>query len=859
MSKIIKLKSCRGIIIDKYRTIYTLDFIDRTARALFSDSLIVAQSYSKGVQLFHVINDNVKNNIIEYEIKQFNRESRAAKIGHARIKQEILCPISEDNYIDYDASGDFVKDMVISLDKSYSIAYLNSIGGHGLYKITNDYVILPDLSKYPLTKEDCKVWNSISGVIDKLHFLKKVRFLYFIVDPQAKTFSEYSYKNIIDVNKEYDLLAILASIKDDIYNFVDDVLALGPTMDKKLLLININPNLFFGRFTIVDTYKDYNYVGVVDFYNNLDIDFLMEHLRVDDTIIYYDRFNVGNDDKLTRHYCEDNFLYKLARAHGQIGGAHANVSLRDHFGARDIEIITENHNPPTKYEPCSFVMVVRFDSILFEVTFKSITYEYLTMSGDRTNFKQRFLSRLNSIPDDAKVGYINTKDYNIHEYIFTMPSMFEVTFKKIASHDYNLRMYMIETKEYYYSDVLPKIKRYDLDLSIFLSCLYFRMGSKDKLASALSKVEWFRLITDGRHGTFSDNFMILPKNDPTTFYDNYYVLWYLPRFAITNVNVFYSELRSFVDAIDQLDYIDAAYMLADEISAHITNEAQGEDCTTKLASVIQSIILRSNRISVGALEDIMPKLINKIGCASTKSTEYIYANKDFFIDAFKNKIMMIQLRHLRKQQVNDDFMLTIKRHTNYEVIYQDDTFPHNLKHVSMSQKREIALLIEKFYEGVGYKNFSTNDIFRYPYFCSANYPNMAAYNIFHMHLISSHGSGKKIFPMSFRNFNKIEATLSRQIPWEFLEKYNYDRDTVIWTDMKIAYDKVQKLRRLSGYKYLSDAVANEDNPYIVSKMHQYYDEALHSSLAILKYQNRFYDYYTKHLPDIDNFYKIIDY
>ena len=127
--------------------------------------------------------------------------------------------------------------------------------------------------------------------------------------------------------------------------------------------------------------------------------------------------------------------------------------------------------------------------------------------------------------------------------------------------------------------------------------------------------------------------------------------------------------------------------------------------------------------------------------------------------------------------------------TNYLTLYQGDSYLHNLKHLSLEHKTEIDELLKRFYNEVGYKDFTQQEISLYPYILFCNYPGSPSYNNFHIQIYSF----KNINEMSktkfdIRNYNYIDPNVSRAVAWELVRYYDYSQlDSIISYDLE--YDK----------------------------------------------------------------------
>lgn len=585
--KIKQQKSCSGIISwndDKYKNIvYTVDVVndnnDDPIDHLLNNTFInykklhnvinvqESQLYKEFIEseskatFYNATNDNIRHFIKHYKYPK-DYPSDKIKLFDENV-QQIICPVTHDTYSKRDLfiNDPYFNDILTNGKNNKISKYLDSIDGSELYNIDTDFIILPDLLKYPIIHKDIEIYNQIKlkkDYVSLFDFLSKLTFSLFIKgDP-----NNYKYTNIYEIKRE-DLLVLLNKIKIKIIKFYE-LLSDGtiPNLDNYIqsyIYPDANVECIMIKFFLFDIYKGYKYISFVDYFKNLSIKFIINALETGQDITYYKRFDISEQNNIN---CKTNYLYN--RYHHT--GSGKKISLKDYliqntsWKNKDtiVKIVNKQYQNSNTKGYCSLFLLVSViinnKETVYEVTFKTITYSSLSNSDsspELLNFKQQFYNKLKKIidnPTNGKIEYNN--EYKLIEYYDYLPTNFEIKIKPVKSPISKIRLYFTETAEDYWNSTVKTIKEQTkLDSQIILYMLYQNSKNTEigqTIQTYFNRIPYLSKLLSGDI-LMSQNFLVKEKTYYTGIEDKYfYNLWYFPKFIVSDKNRFIQLLEEII-------------------------------------------------------------------------------------------------------------------------------------------------------------------------------------------------------------------------------------------------------------------------------------------------------------------------
>jgi len=304
------IKSCRGIFYS-YDNKQILD-----ARDYFRDNIL--QSI-KNVQISHYNKINDKKSVYYGFIPHTKTYIRNIKwhsnSGYNEVKyllngthNNYICPVTSEKYNSL-SKQDTLPQYYTSIinGNSPEKGYLDKINGNLFYYEDNKYVILPDMLKYPISKEDLISFTDNSDISNIYNKLYSIYFILFIKNENIRS--------IYDINT-----LLLEDIKHTIIKFYKNIFNFdnNTQLDTNKLNIYINSDTKYNFITIefglFNNYTDHQYFSFVQKYKLVKLDDIIHLLKNGNSvhdIVYYRRF--GITDNNTDIFCKNvNPQYDLS-------------------------------------------------------------------------------------------------------------------------------------------------------------------------------------------------------------------------------------------------------------------------------------------------------------------------------------------------------------------------------------------------------------------------------------------------------------------------------------------------------------------------------------------------------------------
>lgn len=757
-------KSCSGVISWPNNIVYTIDkFNDNNYDPIehILDKTFINYKIEKEIHKFIEPNKSIEQ-FVESEkkseyydatnshVRQFIKHYKyqGDKIPDSlqmlvEKKETITCPVTKDTYPPKKeiASDPYAYDIISNGQDNKIIQYLDKVGGTAFYYIDDQFIIIPDLFQYPVTKRDVSLLNLIKqkrDYVSLFNFLTKFNFNLFI---RGDT-NNYKYKNIYSIDSN-ELIKLFKDIQMKIFKFYESFFGHLERLNDYIISYiypDTKSEYILIKFFLFDVHKGYKYISFINYFKNLSIKFIINALESGQDITYYKRFNLSEKGIIN---CQNNFLYN---SYHQTGGGRQSLKnlLTGNKNATVKILNTQYQNVNTKGYCSIFLLVsvtLNKEERVYEITFKTTTYSKLA-SIQQNNFKEMFYEQLKKVLNSNthhKIEYEN--EYQTIEYFEYLPTNFEIKIKPVQTPTIKVRLYFSEPATTYWNETLPNIKnKTNLDSQIILYMLYQNNINNDIgsfIQNSFGQIPYLNKLLSGQIIT-SNNFLIKEKTYYTGYEDKYfYVLWYFPKYMVTDQNKF---------------------------------------------------------------NELLLKIVND--CKNLNEAE---------ID----------------NQLRNNYQPELSECTNYFTLYQDYGYIHNLKHLTPEHKTEIDELLHRFYQEMGYRDFTQQEIYLYPYILFCNYPGSPSYNNFHMQIYSF----KNINEMSktkfdIRNYNYIDPNVSRAIAWELVKNYDYSKlDSIISYDLE--YDKTTNTFKKDAFNEL---VKKAGRPALASNIPS--DETLTSMLLI---------------------------
>lgn len=245
----------------------------------------------------------------------------------------VICPITKNTYVYKENKyPSYFVDIILNGPNNKIAKYMDKINGQSFYFVDNEFIIIPDLLKYPINQNDIDLWNFIKEHKDPhtiYDFIIKLHFNLFIRDPNIKSrlyMQDYKYKNVYTLEKN-DALILFKKIKIIVKTFYKN---LFDYIDESLIMMYIYPdpkyNCFFIKFSLFDIHKGYKYLSFIDYFKTIPLDFAIKALESNQDLTYFNNFDINS--KESENNCQNNFLYNLYRAHKKSKEYQSNFSTQ---------------------------------------------------------------------------------------------------------------------------------------------------------------------------------------------------------------------------------------------------------------------------------------------------------------------------------------------------------------------------------------------------------------------------------------------------------------------------------------------------------------------------------------------------
>jgi hypothetical protein len=644
------IKSCKALLFNKK------GYVIWTTEA-FRENII---NILKNVQIEENTNNvydgwvNVKSyiNFKYIENKQIDKWS----------KEVFVCPVNKDNYSKLGKSKNYPEYYTKILDgTSEEYVYLNKIEAKIFYIIDEKFVILPDNSKYPITKYD----------VDNRNY-SNYQFVMFLKNGKYKTAFDLDINIIQEVRKNiiefYKTLLDLKKIDENMLNILFN-------FDTKYNFIGINFNLF-------DNYRGNRYISYIEHIKTFKIEDLENIIMSgnQNKLEYYTRFQLNN--KKRHIFCKNNNnLYDTFTRRQKGGNINTLFSEED-----DIQIENEYYNNPEYKSPyCTEFILLKINGEYKAVSLKSMTFEVL-YNEEKFNHNDKIIDKVNrkNKYDDFKYNFFNSlndiiksnPEYsygNEKHYIRYLPSYVSITVKNIENYDPTLQRFFFKEKVVDYNNkTLPQIKKTMIDNTIVISLAFYnllrinRINVSDvdkikdvnikKIYQTLSNHAFMKkFITHDIEYEYDGNFLITVRSSGTK---DVYILWYFPKIEITNMELFLNLLEK---------------PLFKQKGENDNNAYKNIRKNEEIMSILESctnfydVFREDNFIyNLRHLSDLHKKELDQL---KNKFIQKKYKKEKFF-QAYKNKFMC--MCHYPNMNDYNVFHMYIFRYSNKEIYLKDD-------------------------------------------------------------------------------------------------------------------------------------------------------------------------------------------
>lgn len=770
------LKSCRGIFYS-YDNKQIIDIRD-----YFRDDIIDSIKRSK----INYYNRLTEKKIIYYadipDTKIYIRDMKWVNDeGYNEVKyllprkgskfNRYICPVTSEKY-DILKKPLTLPQYYINIINGYApeISYLENINGKDLfYHNDNNYVILPDMIKYPIGENDINNINNSKDIDNMYNLLYNYHFNLFIKDN--------TIRSIFDIN-----IDLLKSIKETIINFynrffnTDNMLLL----DLNKLNININADTKYDfiviEFNLFNNYEGFRPLSFIQNYKLINLDNVLKLLEggVDPKkISYYIRFNLT--DKKTDTFCKGvNSLYDSV----------------------DKCLVYTNFQ----------------DCVNNKCFWNNMNYKCETFTDD----SKKLLKKYNKCKNlkEADCGEDADCYYNLQNRKCYLRKKKEFTFVKKVDLDKleeftdpnpftNLTEDNIVN---YYADSEQEMTVYCKDFIILkIDNTYYHLSIKS--------ITYDRLVSDNKLSErYQDKITdIINNNSPAYTYNSGNVSYrYYVGSAPAYAEITLTRLDRYIPKISSY-FLETSDIYQNEILNIIKN---GKIDNSLVISLAYFNLKRKNTILTKNIEKLfsehlfLKQFANKLidysdnFVITTRSSENIKEGHyvlwycpDIIIkdeDKFIQLLKQITNAHSDKDyreiymdiRSNESYYNSITECTNFYDIFRSDQFIHDIRHLTKPYVKEIDSLIYKFT-----KSRYEDDYDRYlkdPYFVWLHYPNLIEYSILHINIAE------------FSRFNArdmvdryISSSDKRYYMWDNIKNYNYmDKD--IYIDTRVNKDNKEQ-------------------------------------------------------------------
>lgn len=750
-----------------------------------------------------------------------------------------ICPKPLDSVAD--SSLDFIET---------EIQYLNSIHASRFYEYHTDYVILPNVYQNPITETITHSYTNIknSGIDIINSFLYNLRFVII--------FPEYQLNSVT-----YDELLGL-EIKEKVIDFYQkNFYGEDKKMDSSMIELNVNTtsknNHLIVHFTLFNYYGEQHYTSFIEYHTLMKYEMFLE-MKHQNINIIYDRINTNNDR--IDDYCKENYLYQIYRKYQQYIPTSPELSYRttkyDHLplinqvlksflgiGDHNIDIIYYFGISEGIYSYCSSTIVCNIDGIFYEIVLKDVTFDYLssndTVRNDYLLLLQKYLS--------------------MYHYYAVLPQFMELMIQPINK-PAMLRIQSIETSVQYHQ-IESHIKQNALiDPSIVLSyIIQSGYGSiKEIIIDNILFDFYFTNTFDFQIPEVQD-FFITNKKTLTNPKDMF-TLWYFHKVKINDELSFENQLSSIMLQYNQQTLIFFKKHLDIIIASIKKNSTYGDELIVWMITFMDSYdpLIRAAEIIFvrNFITECYRFFYSKIGLYFPKSryqNAYMVDHYDqFYYELLiKTKKINIELFELAKVVFQKNIYALIitdldayarkRDHSLHDLIinetdfysnFQSDYFIKNVRDLKLSHKKQIDILLEKFFMNfyeysiqhsrIGIKR-KLQEILKYPYFIYAHYPNSLNYAVFHLHLVTNKYGSEGTYRMDVL-YNYYGPYIDRLFLWEYIKYIDYSKSDLLLTytrynsDIKMVTKELQSFITETGrpitidFESYQKKVAEANNP-----------------------------------------------
>jgi len=724
----------------------------------------------------------------------------------------------------------------ILYDGETEIQYLKNNNGTKFYYKTEQFIIVPDIaSKDDLfTTGYINNWNNILKKIKLpndddiiIDFLSDIQFALFIKDNKVTSelnLNKYKYTDVFSfTKKDIEEDGILNNIKKTIYKFYDtNFFENKKILDDKMIQIFINTDTKYNfvviNFIIFNVCTGNRSMSFIDLHRHLKLDELIDNIKNDDMNFYFTRVNEKNIKNVD---CSDNLNIKF-----NIKGGYDDISkidlysdnketlniLFDNFKNDNLKILNNKHYGNIVHSYCSTFYLIKIDNVIYEISFKSITYQILRdIINNRTNnniykeFGNDFWKCLKK-----SITNKNSINYKTHRYIFDeLPGMVEIYIKKLNISDIRTPRYteyISESKEQY-NDVLKNIKNnYNMiDKSIIIHILW--KSTFRNICNNNNKMNNFDI------NIFKNKFIYSAfiDNEIPFEYNNYLDFWKFTKKILTNAYIGSFILDPFIFNKNftfncKMDINNTRYLLFILNNILYKNKKFTNEELNKLLKIMicNDEYIYNKNIFIANYDEVISK--NNCSKLFEQMLEYINLTSNKYILWYTPNLEIVNYRELHiiidmmndelnkhlddvityedfnkvisnyKMEINNDKynniiiennkIININTCTNFNKLFQQENFIHNIRHI-YDHIEDIDKLIDDMYI---FRKIKNNENF----LVYAHYPNANKYNIFHMHTFSStFNFNEKIMK------NYINLTDLRILLWSNKLKYINYRDKTI--------------------------------------------------------------------------------
>ena len=471
-----------------------------------------------------------------------------------------ICPrhISSGKYLDLEyISNEIIYLKTINADDFYfhSEYFMNKDKPY----IKNDYVIIPNSYKNPITEDDkisAKIVKNTNNVAYINNFLYNINFLLIFYNYNL---SEINYKILLDLN-----------IKKIIIDFYKKKFYVSMPIDKDMINIYVNTvsknNIFIINFFMVNYYLEQSYISFIDYNILVKYDTFLAMMKENIDIIY-DRISVNNTD--IDLFCKNNPLYKIYKKYETyltnyrfkkknkyenlpFNNNNNNVSLKEILGLKlglkydNIIPLRYNNSSDGIYTYCSATVTCRINDELFEILLKDVTFDYL---NSHENYLEEYLHDVqNNIYNIYNVNNLSSHQaHQVHPGLnpniipgSKLPQYLEIIIKKLDLPLQSMvRIKFKETYHDYIKKVQPRIlSESNIDPQVILGFIIKSspISVSNEITDILSKNIMFHYFLDDRYvydDINSPNFYITNKKN-YKYAEDKFTLWYIPHIKITD-------------------------------------------------------------------------------------------------------------------------------------------------------------------------------------------------------------------------------------------------------------------------------------------------------------------------------------